>query len=496
MGRADGIGAGPAPTDPHLREMSQPPAIVWFRNDLRLSDHAALHAALEGGGAVVPVFILDDAAAGAWAPGGASRWWLHHSLAALDHALRAIGGGLVLRRGDSVAILTELVRETGAREVFTGGTTEPWARRLDVAACDALSAVKVTLHRMRTMMLFQPEQIRTKAGGSFSVYTPFAAACRAAGDPRQPLPAPTALPPVSLPRSDRLADWCLLPTKPDWASKFSALWSPGEAGARVRLDVFLRDGFEGYAEQRDIPSVPGTSMLSPHLHFGELSAAQLWHALGTLPPGKDRDRFVGELLWREFSIHLLWRHPEMPEQPLRPEFASMPWREDASALRAWQRGRTGIPIVDAGMRQLWQTGWMHNRVRMIVASLLVKHLLIPWQVGEAWFWDTLVDADLANNAANWQWVAGSGADAAPYFRVFNPVLQGRKFDASGDYVRRFVPELARLDAAHIHAPWEAPDAALTRAGVRLGETYPRPIVDLAGGRSRALDAYAAIKTAS
>jgi deoxyribodipyrimidine photo-lyase len=476
--------------------MSQPPAIVWFRNDLRLSDHAALHAALEGGRAVVPVFILDEAAAGAWAPGGASRWWLHHSLAALDLSLHAIGGSLVLRRGDGVSVLMELTRQTGAREVFTGGSAEPWARRLDVAARDALADIGVTLHRMRTMMLLQPDQVRTKAGGAFSVYTPFAAACRAGADPRPPLPAPTALPHTDLPQSERLADWRLLPTRPDWASKFSAVWTPGEASAQARLETFLRESLEGYSAQRDMPAARGTSMLSPHLHFGELSAIQLWHAIAGQPTGMGRETFIRELLWREFSIHLLWQHPDMPEQPLRQEFSNIPWRDDRAALRAWQRGETGIPIVDAGMRQLWQTGWMHNRVRMIVASLLVKHLLIPWQVGEAWFWDTLLDADLANNAASWQWVAGSGADAAPYFRIFNPVLQGRKFDAEGTYVRRFVPELAALDAVHIHAPWLAPDAALTKAGVRLGATYPWPIVDLAGGRTRALAAYEAAKRVS
>ncbi len=473
-----------------------PPAILWFRNDLRIADHAALHAALEAGGSVLPLFILDEKAAGRWAPGGASRWWLHHSLASLRKSLQAIGGGLVLRRGDSVAILTELVRLTGASSVFTGGSAEPWARRLDRAAADALGQQGATLHRMRTMMLFNPEQVRTKAGGVFSVYTPFSNACLALGEPRPPQPAPAALPPCELPASDRLEDWALLPVAPDWACGLRGTWTPGEAGAHVRMHDFLTKTLPAYADRRDHPGDDATSQLSPHLHFGEISPAQLWHDAYRQASGKSREKFIRELLWREFSIHLLWQNPDLPEAPLRPEFAAMPWQDDPAALQAWRKGLTGVPIVDAGMRQLWQTGWMHNRVRMIVASFLVKHLMIPWQTGQDWFWDTLVDADLANNAASWQWVAGCGADAAPYFRIFNPVLQGRKFDADGAYVRRYVPELARLDPAHIHAPWDAPPAALVAAGVTLGTSYPRPIVDLAQGRARALDAYARIRTAA
>ncbi|MBS0643055.1 MAG: deoxyribodipyrimidine photo-lyase [Proteobacteria bacterium] len=476
--------------------MTQTPAILWFRNDLRLADHTALHAALEGGRPVLPVYILDDKAAGAWTPGGAARWWLHHSLAALDTALRARGSRLVLRRGKSADELADLAQQTGATDIFTGGSAEPWARQLDRAVAEQLQLFGVQVHRMRTMMLFHPDQVHTKSGGAFSVYTPFANACLALGGPRPALPAPAALPGPPPVASDRLEDWQLLPDSPDWAGGLRATWTPGEAGAQARLTAFLQGGLSGYASRRDNPAEDVTSMLSPHLRFGELSAASVWHAVRSLSPDANTEKFIRELLWREFSVHLLWQHPDLPEQPLRREFSAMPWREDPDALRAWQRGQTGIPIVDAGMRQLWQTGWMHNRVRMIVASVLVKHLLIPWQLGEAWFWDTLVDADLANNAANWQWVAGSGADAAPYFRIFNPVLQGRKFDAEGTYVRRFVPELARLDARLIHAPWEAPETALASAGIRLGATYPHPIVDLAGGRARALAAYATVKSAA
>ena len=463
------------------------PAILWFRDDLRLTDHAALRAAIDSGRPVLPVFILDDASAGRWALGGAARWWLHHSLAALGQSLAERGAGLILRRGDSVAIITEIA---GAGEVFTGGSADPAARCVDKAVAEALGG---RLHRMRTTTLFPPNAVRNKTGGPYSVYTPFARACVELGGPKVLPPAPDRIPMAKAPRSDRLEDWGLLPSKPDWAGGLREAWTPGEAGAVERAEAFLTDGLADYATDRDRPAADGTSMLSPHLRFGEISAARLWHMAQGRPDGRSRDGFIRELLWREFCAHLLWHHPSLPEAPLKPEFGAMPWRDDAPSLAAWQRGRTGVPIVDAGMRQLWRTGWMHNRVRMIVASFLVKHLMIPWQDGEAWFWDTLVDADLASNAGNWQWVAGCGADASPYFRVFNPVLQGRKFDADGDYVRHFVPELSNLDVRYIHAPWEAPAEVLAEARVTLGTTYPAPIMDLAAGRARALDAYARIR---
>ncbi|HEY0182607.1 MAG TPA: deoxyribodipyrimidine photo-lyase [Rhodopila sp.] len=466
------------------------PAIVWFRNDLRLADHPALHAAVETGHPVLPVFILDDASAGRWKLGGASRWWLHHSLTELRQSLVRVGADLVLRRGDSVAIIAEIAERAGTADVFSASSADPWIRRMDRAADEALGG---RLHPTGTSTLFPPDAVRTRAGAPYSVYTPFANACLGLGEPRAPLPAPRAIRLAHLPQSDRLADWDLLPRSPDWASGLREAWTPGEAGAMQRAETFVTDRLAGYPAARDFPAAEATSRLSPHLHFGEISPVQLWHLARTRPGGQPRERFMRELLWREFCASLLWHNPDLPEVPLRPEFARMPWRDDRAALHAWQTGQTGVPMVDAGMRQLWRTGWMHNRVRMIVASFLVKHLMIPWQDGEAWFWDTLVDADLANNAANWQWVAGCGADAAPYFRIFNPVLQGRTFDADGSYVRRFVPELARLDARHIHAPWEAPRHKLTEAGVVLGTTYPNPMVDLAAGRSRALAEYAAIR---
>jgi deoxyribodipyrimidine photo-lyase len=480
-----------------METASDTPAILWFRNDLRIDDHAGLHAAIGTGRPVSPVFILDDRSAGSWAMGGASRWWLHHSLTALRRSLEMCGSHLTLRRGDSLAIIASLVEQTGAAEVFTGGCSDPWARRTDQAVAAVLAADAdrpAKLHRMRTTTLFNPDQVRTKTGGAYGVYTPFANACLALGGPRPPLPAPTTIRSADPPRSERLDDWGLLPIRPDWAAGLRATWTPGEAGALRRAECFLDEGLSGYAAARDHPGADGTSMLSPHLHFGEISAPRLWQMAHGQPPSDGRKVFIRELLWREFCANLLWHNPGLPEEPLKPEFARMPWRDDRPGLIAWQRGLTGVPIVDAGMRQLWQTGWMHNRVRMIVASYLIKHLMIPWQDGEAWFWDTLVDADLASNAGNWQWVAGCGADAAPYFRIFNPVLQSRKFDAEGDYLRRFVPELVGLDPHHIHAPWEAPSAVLSKAGVTLGQTYPNPVVDLAEGRARALAAYDFIRT--
>jgi deoxyribodipyrimidine photo-lyase len=454
------------------------PVILWLRRELRLADNLALDAAVASGRPVAVVYVRDDATPGAWAAGGASRWWLHHSLASLDSDLRARGARLILRSGKFAEVIPALAAELGAEAVHAGMPTEPWSRA-------AYRAVKAALGgRLRvhlTTLAFHPDAVRTQAGTPYGVYTPFSRACLAQGLPPPPTAAPARIEGVDA-ASESLADWHLLPTRPDWAGGLRAAWTPGEAGAAARLRHFLANGLAGYGARRDLPGVDGTSMLSPHLAFGELSAGQIWHA-AERTGGAGRAKFVNEVLWREFAAHLLWHHPSLPEAPLRPEFARMPWREDPAGLRAWQRGRTGVPIVDAGMRQLWTTGWMHNRVRMIVASFLVKHLMLPWQLGEAWFWDTLVDADLAQNAASWQWVAGSGADAAPYFRVFNPVLQGQKFDPDGAYVRRFVPELAGLPDKAIHAPWEA--------GFVRG--YPAPIVDLAEGRARALAAFAALK---
>ncbi len=462
--------------------------IIWFRNDLRLEDNPALNAAVAGAERIVPVYVLDDEAAGRWRAGGASRWWLHHSLAALAAGLEARGARLVLRRGAAAEIVPALAGEVQAGAVYAARAFEPAMRATDKAVHTALQRLDIPFHRLLSMSLFAPDQIRNRSGGVYGVYTPFAKACRERGIEGEPVAAPGHLPGAGGIKSDRLADWCLLPTRPDWAGGLRESWQPGEAGAAKLLARFLDTGIAHYDKARNTPGQPGTSRLSPHVHFGEISPRSVWQQ-ASAHRGKGAETFLKELLWREFSIYLLWYNQELPDQPLRSNFAAFPWSADRSALRAWQRGETGYPIVDAGMRELWQTGWMHNRVRMITASFLIKHLLIPWQDGEAWFWDCLCEADLAANAASWQWVAGCGADAAPYFRIFNPVLQGRKFDAGGDYVRRYVPELADLPDAVIHTPWEADAATLTKARVTLGNSYPYPLISLSEGRDRALAAY-------
>jgi len=469
---------------------SMPPVLLWFRNDMRLADHAALDAAMAGGRAVVPVYVLDDDTPGRWRLGGASRWWLHHSLASLGAALAQRGVPLILRRGPAAKALAALAAETGATEVHAGRQHEPWARQAADEARDALAAAGATLHLHRTHTLFDLDGITTKTGGIYGIYTPFANQLRTRGSPGEPTPAPDRIPAGPAVASDTLEGWDLLPTKPDWSEEFG-IWQPGEDAGHARLRAFLDRAVHGYDIGRNLPGQEGTSGLSPHLHWGEISPRQVWHtaeqaARGT---GKGLDVFLSEILWREFSAYLLFHKPDMPEQPMRPAFAALPFRDAPRELRAWQRGHTGVPIVDAGMRQLWQTGWMHNRVRMIAASFLVKQLLVDWRAGEDHFWDTLVDADLASNAASWQWIAGSGIDSQPFFRIFNPVSQGEKFDPDGVYVRKWVPELAGLPGKHLHAPWTAGTDVLAKAGVALGQTYPRPLVDLAEARVRALDAY-------
>ncbi len=452
-----------------------------------MADNPALVAAIDSGRPVLPVFILDQETPGKWAPGAGSLWWMHQTLESLGKTFAAAGAPLVLRRGRVADVLRHLVHEVGAAEIHAGRPVEPWARRvLD----ELVATAGVPVHLHRTTLLFDPGSVRTLSGGAYGVFTPFARACLARPKPAAPLAAPTTIAGISV-ASDRLEDWQLLPTQPERAAGFRRTWKPGEAGAAERLAKIAAQTVADYDRTRNLPGEDGTSALSPRLHWGELSPGQIWHAVDDIE-GAGKDSYLSELLWREFSANLLWHHPDLPEKPLRPEFANMPFRDDAADLTAWQRGQTGIPIVDAGIRQLWGLGWMHNRVRMITASFLVKHLLLPWQEGEAWFWNTLVDADLASNSAQWQWVAGSGADAAPYFRVFNPVLQGRKFDADGNYVRRWVPELARLSDKALQAPWEASESELAQAGVRLGHTYPHPIVDLPAGRARALAAYKTI----
>ncbi len=467
--------------------MSEPLIIHWFRQDLRLADNPALHRAAAAG-RVLPVFVLDDVNAGSLRRGAASRWWLHHSLAALDRSLQ---GRLVLLRGDALDLVPALAAQVGATAVHWNRCYEPWRIARDTKLKEKLAAQGVAAVSTNGSLLWEPWDVSNAAGKPYQVFTPFyRKGCLNAGAPRLPLPRPEPLALAELPaRALPLAALELLP-RIRWDRQLEPHWKIGEEAATARLAAFLDGGLGGYREGRDFPARPHTSRLSPALHFGEVSPNQLWYGARAGAEGPDLDHFLNELAWREFSYALLYHHPTLPTDNLQPSFDAFPWDDESTLLRAWQRGRTGIPFVDAGMRELWQTGWMHNRVRMVTGSFLVKNLLLHWQHGEAWFRDCLVDADLAANSASWQWVAGCGADAAPYFRIFNPVLQGRRFDPDGAYTRRFVPELAGLPDRWLFAPWEAPAAVLQAAGVELGKDYPRPVVDLAVSRQRALAAYA------
>jgi deoxyribodipyrimidine photo-lyase len=466
------------------------PVILWFRRNLRLHDNAALCAAADSGRPVVAVYVSDALDAG-----GASRWWLHHSLSRLDAGLQHHGAGLVIRSGDPVEVLPSLVEATGAVSVFYSRRYEPDARAQEQALEKAL-ADRCDLCGVDDGLLLHPDSVLTGSGTLYKVFTPFWRNATGRGEPERPAakPAELAITAGGLDRGD-IRELALLPAGTDWAGGLRETWTPGENGAFERLDAACEIA-ANYDEDRDRPDIDGTSRLSPHLHFGELSPRQVWHDIhSAAPPGgrKGAEALLRQLYWRDFSAYLLYHFPRLPEEPLREEFRDFPWTDDPEGLKAWQRGRTGYPIVDAGMRQLWETGWMHNRVRMIVASFLVKDLLLPWQAGADWFLDTLVDADLANNSAGWQWVAGCGTDAAPYFRIFNPVLQGKKFDPLGDYVRRWVPELERLPAKLIQEPWKADVDEQKAANVVIGEDYPAPIVDHGDARDLALQAYRAVR---
>jgi deoxyribodipyrimidine photo-lyase len=467
------------------------PSLLWFRQDLRLADNPALIAAADRKSLIVAVYVLDDDAPGKWKMGGASRWWLHHSLKSLMADLKRLGIPLVLRRGSAKTVIPELATEIGASAVFWNRCYEPFAVARDTKIKSALTNAGVAVESFGATLISEPWTVKTQSGTPFRVFTPFWNAVHKDRQPAKPQGAPKyAQAPQQVP-SDDLDAWHLLPTRPNWAAGFDEDWKPGEAGAQRQLETFIEDALRDYPTTRNLPGTEGVSRLSPYLHWGEISVRQVWHAID-LHAGGDR-AYLRELVWRDFAYQLLWQFPGLPEKPFHEEFQAFPWRSDANALKAWQMGQTGYPLVDAGMRQLWATGWMHNRVRMVVASFLVKHLMLPWAAGEDWFWDCLVDADLANNAMNWQWVAGSGADAAPYFRIFNPVLQGEKFDRDGAYVRHWVPEIAKLPDTWLHKPWLAPAGILATAGIQLGTTYPQPIVDHDTARQRALDALKTIR---
>jgi deoxyribodipyrimidine photo-lyase len=459
--------------------------LVWFRQDLRLRDNSALHAACARGSPVMPVFIWAPEEEGAWPPGSASRWWLHQSLRSLDEALRQHGLRLIVRRGPALEVLRTLLAETGAGAVY-------WNRRYEPAAQDCSRRVKAALRRdgivargFNSALLCEPTELLNQGGKPYQVYTPFMRRLLQSVNPPPALPVPQALrAPLHWPVSMGIDALALMPRVP-WFASLAACWQPGESGADARLQNFLNTRFHNYEDARDLPAAAGTSGLSPHLHFGEIGPRQIWHTLGAQRRGsRPGAMFLRELVWREFGYHLLHHFPHTADAPLREEFAHFPWRQDLAGLSSWQTGETGIPMVDAGMRELWATGVMHNRVRMIAASFLVKNLLLPWQHGARWFWDTLVDADLASNTLNWQWVAGCGADAAPYFRIFNPVLQGQRFDPQGQYLRRWIAALANVPHKHVHAPWLAENRP---------QDYPLPMVDLPASRQAALDAYQSMR---
>jgi deoxyribodipyrimidine photo-lyase len=471
-------------------------ALAWFRRDLRLADQPALAAALSEAETVIPVYIHSPDDEGDWAPGAASRWWLHHSLAALDADLHARGSRLVIRRGPALEALRALAVETGAEAVFWNRLYEPAVIARDKAVKHALGEQGIGAVSSNGHLLFEPWTVKNGAGEPYRVFTPFWKSCLPRlGTLPPPLPAPDRLPPVpSSLGSVRLDALGLLPSI-RWDSGLAAEWRPGEAGAMAALARFADEAIGAYDEDRNRPDLRGSSRLSPYLHFGELSPRQAL-AAASVPGAGDAAgaaSFVRELGWREFAHHLLYHFPHTVDAPLDERFGGLDWREDSALLEAWQRGSTGYPIVDAGMRELWQTGWMHNRVRMIVASLLTKNLFMHWRHGARWFWDTLVDADLANNTLGWQWTAGCGADAAPYYRIFNPVLQAEKFDPARAYIRRWVPELARLPDKYIHCPWQAPGSELLAAGVRLGQDYRFPVVDPRSSRDEALKRFEGLK---
>lgn len=469
--------------------------IVWFRRDLRLADNPAWARAASGGAAVVPVYIWAPEDAGDWAPGAASRWWLHHALEDLGAALGKHGLRLILRAGPSEGEILRLAEETGASAVYWNRCYESFRMRIDGRIKSRLKETGREAWSGNASLLREPWEVSTQSGGPYKVFTPYARACGKVRD-RAPVEA-RGQPgmPDRWPESLSIGDLGLLPDIP-WDSGLRESWTPTRAGGTGRLGAFLKSHGDSYARDRDSPAEDGTSGLSPYLHFGQLGPREVVAALSGRDQSKGLTAFYREIIWREFAYHVLYHFPDTPERPLQPRFEHFPWRREEAVLERWQSGQTGYPIVDAGMRQLWETGWMHNRIRMVVASFLVKHLLHNWYDGARWFWDTLVDADLASNTLGWQWAGGCGADAAPYFRIFNPMTQGEKFDSEGDYTRRYVPELRAVPDKYLFRPWELPAEVQRAVGCRIGEDYPAPLIDHRVGRERALEAFEQVKEAT
>ena len=461
--------------------------LVWLRQDLRLSDNPALyHAASQG--ELIVIYIYDTENPAQYKLGGASKWWLRHSLKSLIADFKKHDIQLIIKKGDPFKILTELIDAENITALYYNRCYEPFAIKRDTKIKQELA---IEVNSYNASLLYEPWQIKNGQGQFFKVFTPFWKACLNFATPEEPLETPDLKAATHQQKSLTVNELDLLPKNPDWSVGFDKQWQVGEQAAQDKLHNFLDTGLKNYATERDLPAeVNGTSILSPHLHFGEISSRQIFQAVKfheELHPAKDTSysikRYVAELGWREFSYYLLYHFKELPEQAFNKKFSNFPWQNDKNHLQAWRKGLTGYPIVDAGMRQLWQSGWMHNRVRMIVASFLTKHLLIDWRLGAEHFYDCLLDADLASNSASWQWVAGSGADAAPYFRIFNPIMQSKKFDSNGEYIKKWVPELAHLDTKYLHEPW-----------LYEGELdYPKPLVEHFFARDRALQTYQKIK---
>jgi len=469
--------------------MNERIVIHWFRQDLRLSDNLALTKAAEHE-AVLPIYILDDDNSGKYIMGHASRWWLHHSLQALNTSL---GKRLSVYHGNPQKILDDIIKRFDVEAVYWNRCYEPWRMHRDTLIKDNLKKRGIEVHTFNGSLLWEPWKIKKDDGTPYKVFTPFyRRGCFNVEAPIAPLPKPESVNYIDDKNHLGIDALGLLPKIP-WDKQLEPHWDIGEKAAHKRFEVFVDEGLSFYKDGRNLPAKPYVSRLSPYLHYGEISPNQLWHAVRSIGDDKNIDHFCSELGWREFSYSQLYHNPYLPEKNLQPKFDCFPWANDAAALTAWQKGQTGVPMVDAGMRELWQTGYMHNRVRMIVGSFLVKNLRLHWHNGERWFWDTLVDADLANNSASWQWISGCGADAAPYFRIFNPVTQGQKFDPEGEYVRQYIPEIASLPNKYLFNPWEAPEFTLNEACIKLGSTYPKPIVDLKQSRELALQAFQSLK---